>query len=108
MAHLAAVETINSVIGSRLEGSLFSSTSDDVQRELGKLAGGKAFGDVAHEFFARLTYRHLDYFLSRELPNHVGRGLRFANVSERAAFDAALGVHCRETARIVREFAGAG
>jgi hypothetical protein len=44
--------------------------------------------------------------LSRELPNHIGKGQRFDTIADRADFDGAMEVHCRETARIVREFAG--
>jgi hypothetical protein len=105
MAQLAAAESLSAVAGRYLP-SLFKSSPDDVQRAIGRLASGESFGELAHDFFARLTRRHLDYFLSRELANHVGRGRRFDTVADRADFDAAMEVHCREAARIVREFAG--
>lgn len=105
MAQLAAAESLSAVAG-RFLPSLFGTSSDDVQRAIGRLASGQAFGELAHDFFARLTRRHLDYFLSRELANHIGRGRRFNTVADRAHFDAAMEVHCREAARIVREFAG--
>ena len=105
MAQLAATESLCWVAGRFLPG-LFASTPDDVQRAIGRLGSGDTFGELAHDFFSRLTRRHLDYFLSRELANHIGRGHRFETVADRADFDAALELHCRETARIVREFAG--
>lgn len=105
MAQLAAAESLNAVAG-RFLPSLFGSTPDDVQRAIGRLARGYLFGELAHDFFSRLTRRHLDYFLSRELANHIGTGRRFETVADRADFDAAMELHCREAARIVREFAG--
>lgn len=105
MAQLAAAESLCSVAARSLP-SLFAATPDDAQRAIGRLAGGSSFGELAHDFFSRLTRRHLDYFLSRELANHIGKGRRFETVADRTNFDAALELHCRETARIVREFAG--
>ena len=105
MAQLAAAESLSAVAG-RFLPSLFGSTPDDVQRAIGRLASGNLFGELAHDFFSRLTRRHLDYFLSRELANHIGTGRRFETVADRADFDAAMELHCREAARIVREFAG--
>jgi hypothetical protein len=77
-----------------------------VQRAIGRLAGGDRFAALAREFFARLTQRILDYYLSRELSNHIGAGQRFADDRERSQFDQALDRHCREASRIVEEFAG--
>jgi hypothetical protein len=105
MAQLAAAESLNAV-ASRSLPSLFASSPDDVQRAIGRLASGKLFGELAHDFFSRLTRRHLDYFLCRELANHIGQGRCFETITDRADFDAAMEVHCREAARIVREFAG--
>lgn len=105
MAQLAAAESLNAV-ASRYLPSLFGSTPDDVRRAIGRLASGRSFGELAQDFFSRLTRRHLDYFLSRELANHIGKGRRFETVADRADFDAAMDLYCRESARIVREFAG--
>ena len=63
-------------------------------------------GDLARDFFARLTRRHLEYYLSRELSNHVGPSSRFTSIADYSRFNAELDQHCREAARIVKEFAG--
>lgn len=105
MAQMAAAETLTSILGDRTQ-SLFGSSPADVQRELAALATTKQFGDLARGYFAGLTRRYLGFFLSRELSNHVGGGRRFANLSEHAEFNAALGLHCRQASRIVEEFAG--
>ncbi|MBN2566024.1 MAG: hypothetical protein JXB46_09980 [Candidatus Eisenbacteria bacterium] len=105
MAQMAAVETLTSILGQRTQ-SLFGVSSEDVRRELARLATTKQFGILAREFFARLTRRYLTFFLSRELSNHVGGYRRFANIGEHREFDQALDLHCHQASRIVEEFAG--
>ena len=105
MAQMAAVESLAALVGPHLP-SLFEPNASDVQREIGRFAGGDRFSALAREFFARLTQRSLDYYLSRELSSHIGPGERFGDDIARSQFDAALGRHCREAARIVEEYAG--
>jgi hypothetical protein len=73
---------------------------------MGRLATSKQFSDLARDFFSRLTRRHLEYYLSRELSNHVGPSKRFSSIAEYSTFNADLDQHCREATRIIREFAG--
>jgi hypothetical protein len=105
MAQMAAVESLVAMVGPALP-SLFKPEPRDVQREIRRLATGDRFSSLARAFFARLTQRSLDYYLSRELANHIGVGERFADDAERAQFDDALERHCREASRIVEAFAG--
>lgn len=105
MAQLSATEALASLAGRDLPG-LFGPTPADVKHSIGKLATTDRFSDLAREFFSRLTKRHLDYYLSRELSNHVGGDGRFESIAEHGAFDAALDLHCREASRIIKEFAG--
>ncbi len=105
MAQMAAAETLNRVIGERTQ-SLFGTTAEDVQRELGRLATNRQFSIFSREFFGRLTERCLDYFLSRALTHHVGEDKRFATLNQQSEFTSALGVHCNEASKIVEEFAG--
>ena len=51
------------------------------QQAIGRLATSKQFSDLARDFFARLTRRHLTYYLSRELSNHVGLSSRFRSIA---------------------------
>lgn len=105
MAQLALIESLTAAVAPQLP-SLFTPTPADVRDAVGRLAGGDQFAKFARDFFSRLTHRCLDYYLSRELANHVGEGARFADDGARARFDEALGVHCYETSRIVEAFAG--
>jgi hypothetical protein len=85
--------------------SLFDPTPQEVRTALGALAQGKNFALLARDFFARLTYRSLDYYLSRELAMHTGEGKRFASDADRVAFQSDLAQHTYEASRIVEEFA---
>jgi len=105
MAQMAAAETLTKVIGTRTQ-SLFGTTSEDVQRELSKLATNRQFSVFARDFFSRLTNKCLDYFLSRAFSYHLGEGNRFATLAQQSEFSKALELHCREASRIVEEFSG--
>ena len=65
-----------------------------------------ATGELAREFFASLTRRYLDYYLSRELSQHVGPQRRLPTITVHVDFNQALELHCREASRIVEDFAG--
>jgi hypothetical protein len=105
LAQLAAAETLSGFLRDRAS-TLFGSTPDDVRSELGKLATEVQFGRIARDFFARFTERYLTYFVSKELPQHVGAGRRFETVADQRDFAAALERHCREASKIVESFAG--
>ena len=105
MAQLSGVEVLTLTVGERLPG-LFGPSAEDVKTELGKLATTKQFSTLARDFFTRLTERYLSYFLSREIPNHVGGDRRLKTVDDHTEFNRALELHCRQASRIVEEFAG--
>lgn len=104
MGQMGAAETLVSLVGERSR-SLFPTTPADVQGALGSFATNRQFGVLARQFFARLTERYLGYFLSRELPKHVGPDRRFANTDARSEFGKALSLHCQQASKIVEKFA---
>ena len=101
----AAAESISSIVGTGTP-SLFGSSAEDLQRRLGHLATRDRFAGLARDFFARLTHKTLEYYVSRELPNHVGPGTPVPSIDRQIEFRAALEHHCREAALIVEQFAG--
>jgi hypothetical protein len=105
MAQHAAAESLAALAGSELP-TLFGQTSADVRMAIGKLAAPDRFARLAREFFARLTQRYLDYYLSRTLSDQVGPGRRLPSADDHVAFGTALEQHCREASRIVEAFAG--
>jgi hypothetical protein len=104
MAQLCAVESLSAVAGSEAR-DLFGATGAAVKSALAGLGTAKQFSILTRDYFARLALRHLNYFLSRILSAHVGVGRRFTTLREHRAFQEALDLHCRETTRIIKEFA---
>ncbi|MBO6716750.1 MAG: hypothetical protein JJ913_02200 [Rhizobiaceae bacterium] len=105
LAQSAVVQSLASVVGRELP-QLFGSTAEDVRSALGRFAGKDSFGRLARDFLATLTLKHLDYYLSRAMPDFVGTASRFDDVADPTRFNEALELHCREASRIVEDFAG--
>jgi hypothetical protein len=107
MAQLSSVESL-SAVASREMGSLFgpAEAPAEARSALARLSTVKNFGALARDYFSRLTRRYLDYYLSRELSQHVGINQRFLTVREHSEFEEALERYCYEAALIVRDFAG--
>jgi hypothetical protein len=105
MAQMAAAETLTEVIGGRTRG-LFETTTADVQKAFAKLGTVKRFGEFCRKFFARLSERCMNFFLSRAMSYHVGEGQRFATLAEQSNFCKAMATHCHEAVRIVEKFSG--
>jgi hypothetical protein len=105
MAQMAASETMSQIIGRKTQ-SLFGTTPDDVKNAFSKLATSKQFSIFARDFFARLTNKCLDYFVSKAVSHHLGEGKRFRTLAEQGEFTKALGTHSREASKIIEEFSG--
>jgi hypothetical protein len=107
MCQLAAVEALSERCVERSR-SLFGTTPDTVRDAFRGLSTETNFALLARDFFSRFTYRYLSYFLSREVPKHVGpRGaVALETIDQHVAFNEALALHCKQSAEIVREFSG--
>lgn len=105
IAQLSAAEALEAVVGREMR-DLFGVDARATQSALAGFATVRQFAVLARDFFARLTRRHLSYFLSRELSCHVGPGRRFASIREHLVFDEALDLHCRQATRIIDEYSG--
>ena len=104
-AQTAATETLAELLGGRL-GGMFGASTEKVQAELARLDTAKQFGLLAKEYFAKFTFKVIDYFLNRTLPEQTGDGKRFTTFRQQQQFTDALETHCRETAEIVTTYAG--
>lgn len=105
MAKLALLQSLGDALKDQLP-SLLVPEPGEVRTALGRLASGDRFARLARSFFGGLLYRVLDYYLAREMANHIGRNARFADDSQRRAFDAELARHCHNVAGIVEAYAG--
>ena len=106
LGQLAAVETLATLIRDRTP-SLFAPTPGEIRSALAKAGTEVQFGKLARSYFARFTERYVSYFLSKELPQHVGPGRRFVTLGEERSFASALELHCQQACKIVEVFSGA-
>jgi hypothetical protein len=104
-AQAAGVEALAHVLGGQV-GSLFEATTEQVRQALGQLCTARNFGALARRFFSRLTFKALDYFLSRALAEQVGEGRRFTTLAQQAEFLKALETYCHDAAYDLRRFSG--
>jgi len=84
--------------------SLFETTAKTLQNSLRRQLTGGRFKLLMHEFLSLFTRRYLNYYLSRELSNHVGPGSRFQNIDEHKEFNRAFDLYVRQAVRIADEF----
>lgn len=105
MAQMAAAETLAATVGAESD-SLYGASAEDTRAAFAGLATAKQFGLFARMFFARFTFKTLDYFLSRAAADHVGEGKRFTTLESYAEFSKALELHCKEAARYVETYSG--
>ncbi|MCP4649764.1 MAG: hypothetical protein GY853_06745 [PVC group bacterium] len=82
--------------------SLFGDTEDI--KNLTNAFRGERFKTLMHEFYSNFTSRYLTYYLSRELPHHVGGNKRFADLDDHSEFSRQFDLYCRQTVRIADEF----
>jgi hypothetical protein len=101
-ARFSAVDALTDVCQGET-GSLFGVSASDTQQALKRYATAERFGAIGKSFFGKFLYRFLDYHLSRELANHIGRGRQF-NINGCLQFKEALERHCREMVLIIKDF----
>jgi len=105
LAQLAAAESLTALCRTKSD-TLFGSSAATVQQSLRALSTKTGFATLTQDFFSRLIRRYLEYHLSRELSNHVGRDRRFASAAEHNEFLQQLDTHCRVATKPLRKFAG--
>ncbi|HCT43618.1 MAG TPA: hypothetical protein DF699_00225, partial [Phycisphaerales bacterium] len=105
IAQRAAAQSLT-VLGQEYANTLFGTGPEAVQDALRRLSTQSGFARLTQDFFGRVASGFLIYHLSKELSNHVGRGRRFADVSEHNEFLAAMDSHCQTAASVLREFSG--
>ncbi|MBS0126460.1 hypothetical protein [Thetidibacter halocola] len=105
LAAHALTGTLSLLVGENLPG-LFDATPEDVQSVVRKLSWSNGISQLARLFYARLVSDCLSYWLDRTLAEQIGPDRRFANLTDRTAFDAAVFHYSQEATRIIQEFSG--
>jgi hypothetical protein len=70
IAQLSAAEALHAVVGREVQ-DLFGADANTTKMAVAGFATVRQFAVLARDFFARLTRRHINYYLSRELSKHV-------------------------------------
>lgn len=101
MARLAATETVVWLCQNE-QKPLWDAPLENTVKRIRKYATADEFTEVGKCFFGNFLFRFLDYHLSREIPNHVGKNKTFGTVTKALRFKDALEEHCYKTAGMVQ------
>lgn len=104
IAKNAAIAALQGLANERLP-TLWKSTREDERTTLATFASTERFGELAQRFFTNLLEGHLQYFLEREIPRHIGPGNFLQSVADARHFDGTVKRYCSETTIIMRGFA---
>lgn len=112
---------IQSEFGEKARGALVGAVTERLEKRMGSLLDGKGedvtvglkgvhtekgFGELGQNFYAKLMYGSMGWFLSRNLAEQVGADHRFPTMNQLAQFEAALKTHCVESSVIVKDYCG--
>jgi hypothetical protein len=86
--------------------TLFGTTPEDIRIACASLATKKQFGLLSRQFFSNFLNRTLQFFISKEISNHVGVGKSFEDIEAVEDFEIALDAFCYQSSKIVEDFAG--
>jgi hypothetical protein len=103
MAQRAAGEALAALAQDNAE-TLFGNSGEELRNAIRSLSTRKGFAELGHTFFGRFTSHFLNFYLSRIAASQVGRGI--GGITDVSQLNDQLGLHCYETARIVRDFCG--
>ncbi|MGY2991530.1 hypothetical protein ACVWWD_000337 [Mesorhizobium sp. URHB0026] len=104
IARNAAMAALESLTLDR-SPSLWKPSAIDERTTIASFAATEQFGELAQRFFTNLVEGHLQYFLDREIPRHIGNGGMIRSVGDTTYFESAVHRHCREATVIMRAFA---
>lgn len=86
--------------------SLFGGTLDDVRVAASSFGTKDGFASLSKDFFGEFSARAVRFIAEKELSNHVGPRESLRTLEDASALSRDIDRYCRESAEIVREFAG--
>lgn len=104
MAARAATDALATLTSPKAQ-TLFGDSGEELRLAVRPLSTKAGFADLGQVFFGRFISGFLNFYLSRVTAAHLGDG-RLHQVGDITAFNRVLDTHCRESAQIVRDFAG--
>jgi hypothetical protein len=103
IAILSLKEVLSETIESQSQ-SLFGKSFEDIRIACKKYSDPKKFSKLSRLYFSKLLYRILQFFLSRETCNNVGRNRKFKDITELINFNSAIKLYCFQVSKIVEDF----
>ena len=85
--------------------TLFGTRMPDIQAACKEYSTKKGFGILAKRFYSNVLDRFVNYFVQREISNHIGPGRRLDSIEEATKFTESIRTYCLQSARIVEDFA---
>jgi len=85
--------------------TLFGTGIADIQEACREHSTKKGFGIIAKRFYSNVLNRFLNYFVQREISNHIGPSKNFNNISSASDFTESIKTYCMQSARIVQDYA---
>ncbi len=105
MASLALRRALTETVGQQ-GPSLFGTTLSDLQAAFRTYSTREHFAQLSQRFFGDFLARTLRSYVDREIPNLVGASPGLRTVGDSREAIEAIDRHARETAFILRDFAG--
>jgi hypothetical protein len=105
VAQQSMKEALNRILSERTE-NLFGASIEDIRLALKEIANEKQFAKLSRFYFSSFLNRYLQFFVSKEISNHIGANSGFESIKDVAEFDEAMRVFCFQSARIIEDFAG--
>ncbi|MEW6417290.1 MAG: hypothetical protein AB1480_04120 [Nitrospirota bacterium] len=105
IAQMSMREALLKVVSERSQ-NLFGTTPEDIRLALKSLSTTNQFGKLSRLFFSSFINRTLQFFISKEISNHVGPDKNFSDIGSLKNFNEELSSFCYQSAKIVEDFAG--
>lgn len=83
---------------------IFDINSSTLANSLRKYTSNENLKQLMHEFHSRFTINYLQYYLSREMSNHVGPGRKIGSLDEHKEFNQAFDLYIRQAVKITDDF----
>lgn len=104
-----AILSLKEVLSDTIEiesQSLFGKSFEDIRIACKKYSDPKNFSKLSRLYFSKILYRTLQFFLSKETCNNVGRNRKFKDITELIDFNSAFKLYCFQVSKIVEDFSG--
>lgn len=100
----AMVGAMAKSIGPQVDSLLWAPGTAEFKSAFKDLGKTKGFGEFATHFFSNIFDRGLQKYLSHVTAGQLGNDQHFTTTTQKRLFDESVSQHCKETARVVKDF----